>query len=237
MLLIIKIFHNKPRDYFLEVFLIYIKPFIGLLYTLDELEDFHKVNIENSADPKAPKAILQNLIHLLNYLVVWVATSQKIIIQGRENEICDVIEKMFSIFDKFRLIYATFPDLRITYSQLDVTESIKTMETQPNLMKNGGIYFAMLSLLMDVLSEIKGVGNRINILKMISILMCSKSLVKNKDKSDDRQWQNQDLAQRIQTSNKQLLSLLDFSTYYTYFGPIQNKVAQTQPMVHIFSSF
>ena len=234
MLAIIKISHNKPRDYFLEAFLLYIKPFIELLYPLDDLKDFHKVDVENSSDPKAPKAILQNLTHLLNYFAVWVTAHHKIIIQHRENEICDVIDKLFSIFEKLRFVYATFPDLRITLPQFDIGETIKVMESQPDLMRNGGIYFTMLSLLMDVFSEIKGIQNRASLLKMISLLMCSRSLVNTLDKSGDKLWQSYDLMQKIEISNKQLLAQLDLPVYNTYFGPIQNKAAQIQPMV-IFS--
>ena len=235
ILQIIKALHNKPDDYFLEVFLMYLKPSLGAMLSCDDFNQFAGLMMENFDSTKAPKIVLENIIDLLNYFAIWITNSQLDILQARESEICVAAELLFSIFYKFKFIYATFPDLKVTTFQSEFYITIKDIENQLNLLKNGGIFFTMLSLLFDIFSKIQILENKLSIVRLISTLVCYKSWKKSQDTTEDRIWEKLNMTQRIEFSNKNLISGLEIKDCYAYFGFVRHKNLLTKPAVILFT--
>ena len=192
---------------------------------------FSKLVGVNNDNPKVQIIFWLNLIHLLNYFEIWIIDDLKVDFQAEEDNIVGILELIFSIFKKFGILYATFPDFRVSVNQLEVLESLKRMESQNNLLKNGGIFFTMLNCLMNLLSKVKNPANENKILKMLSIILNLKPSDKLKEKFEDKIWQNTDLIQKIEASNTKLSAELDVSSFMSYFGPIPSKPLPSKPIV------
>ena len=230
---IIKTLYNKEFDFFLEIFLMHIKPSLGALLYCDDFNQFAGLMMESFDSEKTPRIILENIIDLLNYFTIWIKSDQLGILQARESEICVAAELLFDVFYKFKFIYATFPDLKVTTFKFEFYKNIQDLENHLSLLKNGGVFFTMLSLLFGIFSKIQNLENKLSIIKLISVLVCSKSWKKSQDTTEDRTWKKMNMIQRIEFSNKKLISELNIKDCNTYFGLVQQKNLLTKPVVSV----
>lgn len=187
-----------------------------------------------------------NLIQLISYLAAWVTERETLESEPNlliyEDDVFALLELLFSVASKLHLSYTTLPDFRLNVNAVKPAQVAQRINESP-LYKNGGVFFTLFNLLIEVFVCAKSETRKNQVIKMLVSLLSKKSRHKKASLKNIKNDSNPDfnsegtLLQKIEQCNETLSNFLKTLNSQGYFEPTQdNKISPNSPQVNFISS-
>ena len=177
-----------------------------------------------------------NLIHLMHYTTVWSNKKDltRSYINAFEFEIYNIVECLYTIFDKLEIAHATIPDIRLNVKGVHPAQVLKNMR-QLSVYKNGGIFFSLVRVLLKIVGYAKKTDYRRSSLKMLTSLLCKSNKPQKKASPPSMEAvpnTEKNLIMRIENSNQKLAKILKTDNPRGYFeSTSSDKISPMRPQV------